>query len=96
MTRATEALENYNGEDENSPKEKAVQEATEDGTCADEAVESIINQEFQLYSNLLMEEAWRPWCKILKEQIDVSSWIDLFEVEHTEKHKRSWSSLWTV
>jgi hypothetical protein len=25
-----------------------------------------------LYSNLLMEEAWRPWNKILGEQIDCS------------------------
>jgi len=92
MTKATEALENYKGEDENSPKEKAVQKATEAGTNADAAIESIINQVFQLYSNLLTEEARRPWCKILKEQIDISPWIDLFGVEHVKKHKRSWSS----
>ena len=29
LTKATETLENYTGEDENSPKEKVVQKATE-------------------------------------------------------------------
>ena len=61
MTKATEASENFMGEDVNPPKEKAVQKTTEAGTHADEAVESIINQVFQLFSNLLMEEASRPW-----------------------------------
>ena len=55
-------------------------------------MESLIAQVFQLYSNLLTEEARRPWCKILGEQIDVTPWTDLFEVEHTEKHHRSWKS----
>jgi hypothetical protein len=63
---------NYKGKDENSPEHKAVEKATEAATCEDEAIESIINQVFQLYSNLLMEEARRPWFKMLKEQIDVS------------------------
>ena len=79
------------GEDANPPKEKAVQKATEAGTHTDEAVESIANQVFQLYSNLLMEEARRPWNKILGE-IDCSPWINLFRVEHTKKHKRPQSS----
>ena len=57
-----EALANYTGEDMNPPEEKAVQNATEASTRGDEAVESITNQ---LYSNLLTEEARRPWCKIL-------------------------------
>ena len=92
LTMATEALENYAGEDTNPPREKAVQKATEGVTHADEAVESITNQVFQLYSNLLMEEARRPWNKILGEQIDCAPWVDLFGVEHTEKLQRSWSS----
>ena len=71
MTKATEALENYKGRDENSPQKKAVVKATEDVAREDEAIESIIAQVFQLYSNLLTEEARRPWCKILGEQIDV-------------------------
>ena len=47
---------------------------------------------FQLYSNLLSEEARRPWSKILGEQLDVTPWTDLFGVEHTKKQKRSWLS----
>jgi hypothetical protein len=71
LTKGTDALEKYSGEDVNPPKEKAVQKATEAGICTDEAVESIANQVFQLNSNLLTEEARRPWCKILGEQIDI-------------------------
>ena len=92
LTKATEALEKYMGEDVNPPKEKAVQNATEARTFADEAVEYIANQVFQLYSNLLMEDARRPWCKIPGEQIEVSPWIDLFVAKHNKKHQRSWSS----
>ena len=68
LTKATEALENYKGRDENSLEKKAVEKATEAVAREDEAIESIIAQVFQLYSNLLMEEARRPWCKILGEQ----------------------------
>ena len=39
-----------------------------------------------------MEEVRRPWCKILGEQFNVTPWSDLFGVEHTEKHHRSWAS----
>ena len=60
LIKATEALEKYTREDENSPKEKAVQKATEAGVHTDEDVESIISQVFQLYSNILMEKARRP------------------------------------
>ena len=93
IAKATEALEKYMGEDANPPKEKVVQNATEAGTHADEAVESTTNQVFQLYSNLLVNDARRPWNKVLEEQIDCSPWIDLFGVKHAEQHKRSWSSL---
>jgi hypothetical protein len=76
----------------NPPKEKTVQKDTEASAQADEAIEPIANKVFQLYSNLFMEEARRPWNKILGEQIDCSPWIDLFGVKHVKKHKRSWSS----
>ena len=92
LNKATEALGRYTGEDANPPKKKAADKANEAVAQVNEAVESIANQVFQLYSNLLTEEARRPWNKILGEQIDCVPWIDLFGVEHTEKHKRSWSS----
>ena len=47
---------------------------------------------FQLYSNLLTEEARRPWRKILGEQIEVTLWTYLFGDEHTEEQKKSWQS----
>ncbi len=47
---------------------------------------------FQLDSNLLLEEARRPWSKILGEQVDVTPWTNLFGVEHNEKQNRSWQS----
>ena len=92
LTKATEALLNYKGEDKNAPKARAGQKDTVACTHVSKAVELIISQVFQLYSNLLMEEAWRPWNKILGKQIDCAPWIDLFGVEHAEKHKRLWSS----
>jgi hypothetical protein len=91
LTTATEALGNYTGEDVNPPKAKAVQKAMEASACAKEDVEPIINQAFQLYSNLLAKEAQRPWIKVLEEQIDCTLWTELYRVEHVEKHRRSWS-----
>ena len=64
-----------------SPEHKAVEKATEAITCKDEAIESIINQVFQLHSNLLTEEARRPWCKIIKEQIDVPHGLTYSELK---------------
>ena len=51
---------------------KAVEKATEAIAREKESIEFLIAQIFQLYSNLLTEEARRPWCKILGEQIDVT------------------------
>ena len=45
-----------------------------------------------MYSNLLMEEARRPWSKILGKQIEVTPWTNLFGVEHAEEQKWSWKS----
>ena len=94
LTKTIEALEKLMGEDANPPKENAVQKATEASNHADEAVESIANQVFQLYSNLLMEEARRPWCTILGEQIDVSPWIDFFRVQHIKSIRNRGLPLW--
>ena len=74
------------------PKKKAVQKATEAVIHEKETCESIITQVFQLYSNLLTEEARRPWNKILGEQIEVTPWADLNGVEHTEEQKKLWQS----
>ena len=74
------------------PKKKAVQKTTEAVTRKKETCESLITQVFQLYSNLLTEEARRPWSKILGEQIEVTPWTDLFGVEHTKEQKKSWQS----
>jgi hypothetical protein len=92
LVNATEALSKYTGDTTNTPEGKAVEKATEAVDRASEALESIANQVFQLYSNLLTEEARRPWTKILGEQIDCAPWVDLFGVEHAEKRQRSWSS----
>jgi hypothetical protein len=51
------------GVDANPPKEKAAEKTTEAITHTDEALESITNQIFQLYSNLLTKESRRPWNK---------------------------------
>ena len=91
LTKASEAL-NYKGKDENPPKKKAVEKASEAVSHEEETIESLIALVFQLYSNLLSEEARRPWIKILGEQIDVTPWTDLFGVKHNEKQKRSWQS----
>ncbi len=45
-----------------------------------------------MYSNLLTEEARRPWNKILGEQVEVSPWTDLFRVEHSEPREKTWQS----
>jgi hypothetical protein len=67
LTTAIEANGNYKGRDENPPEKKAVEKATEAIARKKESIESLIAQVFQLYSNLLTEEARRPWCKILGE-----------------------------
>ena len=92
LTLAIEAYANYKGMDENPPEKKVVAKATEAVAREKETIESLIAQVFQLYSNLLTEEARRPWCKILGEQIDVTPWVDLYGVEHASKRHRSWKS----
>jgi hypothetical protein len=60
LTKATEAFGNYKGRDENPSKKKAVEKATEAVADEKEAIESLIAQVCQLYSNLLTDEARRP------------------------------------
>ena len=69
-----------------------VEKAQEAVACKEETCQSLVTQVFQVYSNLLTEEARRPWTKILGEQIDVTPWTDLFGIEHAEEQKRSWTS----
>ena len=61
---------------------KSVKMATEAQAKANNVVEHIANQIFQLYSNFLLEEARQPWNKILAEQIDCSPWKDLRGIIH--------------
>ena len=68
-----------------------VDTATEAIAHKKKSIKSLISQMFQLYSNLLTEEARRPWCKILGEQINVTPSTDLFGVEHALKRQRSWT-----
>ena len=92
LVAASESLAYYEGRDGNPPKKKAVQKATDAVACKKETCKSLIAQLFQLYSNLLSEEATRPWSKILGEQIEMTPWTDLFGVEHAEEQKRLWKS----
>ena len=65
-----------------------VQKATEAVTHKKDTCKLLIAQVFQLYSNLLMEEARTPRSKILGEQIEVTPWTNLFGVKHTKKQTR--------
>ena len=65
LTKAIEVFGNHKERDENPPKKKAVAKATEAVAHDEETMESLIAQVFQLYSNLLTEEARRPWYMIL-------------------------------
>jgi hypothetical protein len=92
LTKASEAFKNYKGKDENPTEKKAVEKSSEAVAHEEETIESVIAQVFHLYSNLLLEEARRPWSKILGEQVEMTPWTDLFGVKHNEKQKRSWQS----
>ena len=96
MTKATEALGNYKGRDENPPQKKAVEKATEAVAHKGEVTESITAQVFQLYSNLLSEEARRPWCKILEEQLDVPLGTTCMESNTLKSVTGLGCPLWTV
>ena len=49
-------------------------------------------QIFQLYANLLTDEARQPWEKIVKAQTDTIPWEDLPGEVHEEKAGKTWTS----
>ena len=56
------------------------------------AVAMAVTKPFELYANLLSDEARQPWKKILKAQVTQAPWEDAFSVPHTETHTKGWSS----
>ena len=49
-------------------------------------------QIFQLYGNLLTDEACQPWEKIVKDQTDTFPWEDLRGEVHEKKAGKTWTS----
>eukprot|EP00804_Cyclotella_cryptica_P012252 CCRYP_013850-RA/>CCRYP_013850-RA protein AED:0.42 eAED:0.44 QI:0/0/0/1/1/1/2/0/306 len=47
---------------------------------------------FELYGNLLSDEARLPWEKIIKAQVTKAPWEDIKGVPHTETPKKTWDS----
>ena len=47
---------------------------------------------FKLYANLLSDEAWQPWEKILKAQVTQAPWEDIVRIPHTKTPTKSWDS----
>eukprot|EP00804_Cyclotella_cryptica_P015562 CCRYP_003573-RA/>CCRYP_003573-RA protein AED:0.43 eAED:1.00 QI:0/0/0/1/1/1/2/0/248 len=45
---------------------------------------------FELYGNLLSDEAHQPWEKIIKAQVTKAPWEDIKGVPHTETPKKTW------
>ena len=54
------------------------------------------NQIFQLYGNLLTDEACQTWNKIIKAQLDTISWEDLHGEVHDKKAENTWTSFLIV
>eukprot|EP00804_Cyclotella_cryptica_P007310 CCRYP_002540-RA/>CCRYP_002540-RA protein AED:0.40 eAED:0.74 QI:0/0/0/1/1/1/3/0/281 len=47
---------------------------------------------FELYGNLLSDEARQPWEKIIKAQVTRAPWEDIKGVPHTETPTKTWDS----
>eukprot|EP00804_Cyclotella_cryptica_P028646 CCRYP_008172-RA/>CCRYP_008172-RA protein AED:0.47 eAED:0.47 QI:0/-1/0/1/-1/1/1/0/121 len=47
---------------------------------------------FELYGNLLSDEARQLWEKIIKAQVTKAPWEDIKGVPHTETPKKTWDS----
>ena len=47
---------------------------------------------FELYGNLLSNEARQPWEKIIKAQVTKAHWEDIKGVPHTETPTKTWNS----
>lgn len=54
-------------------QQQAEKAAAETYETAQEATTSVGEQVFQLYSNLIIEKAGKPWTKIMTEQIDATT-----------------------
>jgi hypothetical protein len=78
--------------DKNLLVNKLWKKATAAKTHTGEATKSTIQAIFLQYSTLLLEEVSQPWAKIVEEQINYSPFTNIYSVQHTEKHPRSWNS----
>ncbi len=47
---------------------------------------------FEIYGNLLSDEAHQPWEKIIKAQVTSSPWEDVKGVTHLETPTKTWDS----
>ena len=71
---------------------KACKEAQKKVEEAAQVVATAGAKPFELYANLLADEACQPWEKILKAQVMQAPWEDVFGVPHTETPTKNWSS----
>ncbi len=78
--------------EDNPPVIKSWKKATAARTRTSEAVASAIHEIFMQYSNLLSEEARRPWTKIVEEQINAEPYTNVYGIQHSEKRAALWSS----
>ena len=56
------------------------------------AVTTAGEKPFELYGNLLSDEARQPWEKIIKAQVTKAPWEDIKGVPHTETPTKTWNS----
>ena len=63
---------------------------------AQEQVDMLGAQIFQLYGNLLTDEARQPWKKIVKAQTDTIPREDLHGEVHEEKAGKTWTPSWSA
>ncbi len=71
---------------------KACKEAVKKVEEARHVVATAGAKPFELYANLLADEARQPWEKILKAQVTQVPWEDIFGIPHTKTPTKSWNS----
>ena len=71
---------------------KACKEATKKVEEAKLAIAMTGAKPFELYGNLVSDEAWQPWERIIKAQVMQAPWDNVFRIPHTETPTKSWSS----
>ena len=71
---------------------KAREEAQKKVEEAAQVVAAAGAKPFELYANLLADEARQPWEKILKAQVTQAPWEDIYGTPQTETPTKSWSS----